>query len=160
MFHSAKTSCSSSASEAETSFEQLVGFADQLHVAVLNAVVDHLDVVAGAVFADPIAAGRAVFNFGGNGLENLLDMGPRCRISAGHDGGAEARAFFAAGNAGADEENALVGQVLRAAVGVGECELPPSMMMSPFSRCGRSWSIVWSTASPALTISMTRARDA
>ena len=30
------------------------------------------------------------------------------------------------------------------------------MMMSPFSRCGVRWSIIWSTVSPALTISITR----
>ncbi len=35
-------------------------------------------------------------------------------------------------------------------------ELPPSMMMSPFSRKGRTWSMVWSTTSPALTMIMTR----
>ncbi len=47
-------------------------------------------------------------------------MRPRGRIAAGHDRGAEARAFFAAGDAGADEEDAFLGQVLGAAVGVGE----------------------------------------
>ena len=35
---------------------QVVGLADELHVAVLDAVVDHLDEVAGAVLADPVAA--------------------------------------------------------------------------------------------------------
>ena len=43
--------------QAQTVFQKLVGFADQLHVAVLDAVVDHLHVMAGAVFAHPIAAG-------------------------------------------------------------------------------------------------------
>ncbi len=45
---------------------------------------------------------------------------PRGGIAAGHDRGAAARALFAAGDAGADEEDALGGQVLGAAVGVGE----------------------------------------
>ena len=35
-------------------------------------------------------------------------------------------------------------------------ELPPSIMMSPFSRCGTIWSIIWSTVSPAFTINITR----
>ena len=35
-------------------------------------------------------------------------------------------------------------------------ELPPSIMMSPFSMCGTSRSIVWSTTSPALTMIITR----
>ena len=120
MFHSAKTSASSSACRPEAVLQQLIGLADQLHVAVLDAVVDHLDVVAGAVFADPVAAGRAVFHLGGDGLEDLLHVRPRGGIAAGHDGRAEARAFLAAGDAGADEENALLGEVFGAAVGVGE----------------------------------------
>ena len=115
--------------------EQVVGLADELHVAVLDAVVHHLDVVARAILADPVAAGRAVFDLGGDGLEDLLHVRPRCRISAGHDGRAAARAFFAAGNAGTDEENAFLAQ----ARGCGalesvNSELPPSMMMSPVSR--------------------------
>src|SRR5438105_11621509 len=36
--------------------EQGIGFANELHIAVLDAVVDHLDVVAGAVRADVRAA--------------------------------------------------------------------------------------------------------
>src|SRR5208337_4439656 len=45
---------------AQAVLHQLIGFADQLHVAVFDAVVDHFDVMAGAVFAHPIAARRAV----------------------------------------------------------------------------------------------------
>ena len=115
-----KTSWQLVGREAEAVLEQLVGLADELHVAVLDAVVDHLDVVARAVFADPVAAGRAVFDLGGDGLEDRLDVRPRCGIAAGHDGGAEARAFFAAGDAGADEENAFVREGFGAAVGIGE----------------------------------------
>src|SRR5580658_1465500 len=40
--------------------EQVVGFGDELHVGVLDAVVHHLDEVAGAVGADVGAAGRSV----------------------------------------------------------------------------------------------------
>ena len=65
--------------QAEAVLEQLVGFADELHVAVLDAVVHHLDVVAGAVFAHPVAAGRAVFHFGGDGLEDVLHVRARLR---------------------------------------------------------------------------------
>ena len=41
-------------------------------------------------------------------------------------------------------------------------EFPPSITMSPFARCGRSWLTISSTASPAFTIKITmrgRARD-
>ncbi len=60
--------------EAEAVLEELVGLADELHVAVLDAVVHHLDVVACAAFADPVAAGGAVVDLGGDGLEDRLDV--------------------------------------------------------------------------------------
>ena len=44
--------------QAQAVLHQVVGLADELHVAVFDAVVDHLHVMAGAVFAHPIAAGR------------------------------------------------------------------------------------------------------
>ena len=56
--------------ESQAALQQVVGFADQLHIAVLDAVVHHLDVVAGAVFAYPVAAGRSIFDLGGDGLED------------------------------------------------------------------------------------------
>jgi hypothetical protein len=156
LFHSAKTSCSSSAVRPRPSLQQVVGFADQLHVAVLDAVVDHLDVVACAVFAHPVAAGCSVFDLGGDGLEDLLHVRPRGGIAAGHDGGAEARAFFAAGDAGADEENAFFGEILGAAVGIGEQRVAAVDDDVAGFEMGSTWSIIWSTVSPALTISMTR----
>ena len=82
---------------------QLVGLADELHVAVLDAVVHHFDIVTRAVFADPVAAGRAV-HLGGDCLEDRLDVRPRGGRSAGHDRGAEARPLLAARDAGADVE--------------------------------------------------------
>ena len=100
--------------------EEVVGLTDELHVAVLDAVVDHFDVVACAVFADPVAAGSSVFDLGGDGLEDVFDVGPCGGIAAGHDGGAEARAFFAAGDAGADEEDAFGREIFGAAVGIGK----------------------------------------
>jgi hypothetical protein len=57
------------------SLHQLVGLADQLHVAVLDAVVDHLDEVAGAVLADPVAAGLAVVGLGGDAWKIGLTCG-------------------------------------------------------------------------------------
>ena len=61
LFHSAKTGCISAAVMPRPSFIN-VGLANQLHVAVLDAVMDHFDIMAGAVFAHPVAAGTfAVF---------------------------------------------------------------------------------------------------
>ena len=89
---------------AEAGFHQIVRFADELHVAVLDAVVDHLHVMARAIGTDPVAAGGVVIHLGGDGLENFLHVRPRGRGAAGHNGGADARTFFAAGNAGAHEK--------------------------------------------------------
>ena len=99
--------CISSAVMPRPSFIKLIRLADQLHVAVFDAVVDHFDVMARAIFAHPIAARRAVLDLGGDALENILDVRPRGRRAAGHDGRAVARAFLAAGNAGADEQQPL-----------------------------------------------------
>ena len=45
---------------AKTVQHDLVGLADELHITVLNSVVNHLDEMAGTVLADPIAAGLSV----------------------------------------------------------------------------------------------------
>ena len=80
----------------------------------------HLDVVACAHFSDPVAAGRAVVDFGRDRLEDVLDVGPGRRRAAGHDAQAMARAFLAAGHAGADVEQPLAFDVFLTAVGILE----------------------------------------
>ena len=105
---------------AETFLHELVGLADELHIAILDAVVGHLDVVAGAVLAHPVATRSAVIHLGGNRLEDFLDQGPGLVAAAGHDGRAVTRAFLAAGDAGADEEHSLTLQVLGSPDGVRE----------------------------------------
>ena len=92
---------------AEQRPHQIVGFANQLHVAVFDAVMRHFDEMPRAVFAHPIAAGRAVFDFGGDGLKNRLDMRPRGRRAARHERRAAQRALFAAGHARADVQQPL-----------------------------------------------------
>ena len=52
--------------------QEIVGLGDELHVAVLDPVVNHLHVVAGAAFADPVAAGSPVVDLRGDRLEDLL----------------------------------------------------------------------------------------
>ncbi len=70
---------------AEAVSHEVVGLADQLHVAVFDAVVDHLDVMAGAAFADPVAARDAAFHLGGDRLEDRLHVRPGGRRTARHD---------------------------------------------------------------------------
>ncbi len=55
---------------AEDALHQVVGLGDQLHVAVLDAVVHHLHEVTGALVADPIAA-RLSVRFRRNRLQHI-----------------------------------------------------------------------------------------
>lgn len=61
--------------QAEHLLHDVVGLTAQLHVAVLDAVVHHLHVVTGTIFADPIAARLAV-RFGRDLLEDVLHEWP------------------------------------------------------------------------------------
>ncbi|MNU73105.1 hypothetical protein D3C71_625820 [compost metagenome] len=90
--------------------EQAVGLADQLHVAVLDAVVHHLHVVARAARADVDHAGLAV-HLGRDALEDRLHHLPGRRRAARHDRRPLARAFLAARHARADEAQALARKV-------------------------------------------------
>jgi hypothetical protein len=93
--------------------------ADQLHITVLNTVVDHLDEVAGTLITDPVAAGLAI-GLGSNGLEDVLDVGPRLSVTTGHDRRAVAGTLLTTGDTGTDKADTLSGQLAAAAVGVGE----------------------------------------
>ncbi len=98
--------------------EDVVGFANQLHVAVLDAVVDHFHIMARAAGTDVGDAGFTI-HLGGDAFEDRLHHIPGRGWAAGHDRWAFARAFFAAGNAGTDEAEAEVAEPLVAAFGVG-----------------------------------------
>ncbi|MBA7683207.1 hypothetical protein ES703_91567 [subsurface metagenome] len=89
---------------AESCRHHLVALAYHLHIAVLDAVVDHFDEVSGAVFSDPLAAGLAVIGAGCDFLEDGLYAFPRLRRTAGHNRRPSQCAFFAARYAGADIE--------------------------------------------------------
>ncbi len=98
--------------------ENVVGLADELHVAVFDAVVDHLHVVTGTAGADVDDAGLAI-HLGGDGFEDRLHDIPRGGRAAGHDGRSLAGAFLTAGDAGADEAEAEIAKPFVAALGVG-----------------------------------------
>ena len=105
--------------QTQAVFHELVRFANQLHIAVFDAVVHHFDEMACAVAADPVAAGFALRGFGGNGLEDGFDGRPCGFVAAGHDGRTVTRAFFAAGNARADKADAFCRQLVGTAGGIG-----------------------------------------
>ncbi len=100
-------------------FQQVVGFADQLHVTILNAVMNHLHVVASAVRSD-VCAASVVADFSGNRCQNRLNQLVRGFLTARHDGRAFQRAFFAARNARADKADALLFKRFAAALRVRE----------------------------------------
>eukprot|EP00053_Salpingoeca_punica_P006791 m.63469 g.63469 ORF g.63469 m.63469 type:complete len:387 (+) comp13851_c0_seq2:114-1274(+) len=86
------------ARQVQNVLHQVVGLTAELHVAVLNAVVHHLDVMARAVLADPVAAGLAV-GLGRDLLEDGLDVRPGSRVAARHQRRAVARTLLAARDA-------------------------------------------------------------
>ena len=99
--------------------QQVVRLGDELHVGVLDAVVHHLDEVAGAVRAD-VGAARHAVDLGRDLLEDRAEGLVRLLGPAGHDRRAEQRALLAAGDAGADEVQALLAQRGLAPDRVGE----------------------------------------
>ena len=107
-------------SHAESVAHQLICLADQLHVAVFNAVMHHLDKVPGTVFSDPVTAGRAVFHLCADALENRADMLPGRRRSSRHQRRALQCPFFSAGNTCSDVEQPFALRFGCAPHGVGE----------------------------------------
>lgn len=105
--------------EAGTSLHDIVSLANELHVTVLNTVVNHLNEVAGTSITDPVAAGLAV-RLGGDILEDLLDMGPGLLVSTGHERGAVSGTLLTTGDTGTDKEDSLLVELLVSSVGIGE----------------------------------------
>src|SRR5437762_10299827 len=96
-----------------------IGFANQLHVAVLDSVVHHLDVMTGAVRAH-VSTARFAIHLGGNLAENFLDNFPGLAWAAGHQRCTFERAFFPAGNAAANKMNPASFEISAAALRVAE----------------------------------------
>ena len=102
----------------ERFFHNLIRFADELHIAVLDAVMYHFYIVAGSVFADPIAARSSIFYFCGNRLENRFYMRPGGRRTARHKRRTFQRTFFAARHTCSDVEKPSGFDVLGSAYGI------------------------------------------
>src|SRR5690606_13507514 len=81
---------------------EIVCFGDELHIGVLDAVVDHLYEMSGAIGPDVRDAGFAF----GDRRDRRQDRPERrvgLRRSSWHDRRSVERAFFTAGDPGADE---------------------------------------------------------
>ena len=99
--------------------QQVVGLGDELHVGVLDAVVHHLDEVAGAVRAD-VRAARGAVHVRADRLQHRAEGLVGLRRAAGHDRRAVQRALLTAGDAHADEVQVLLAERGLAAAGVLE----------------------------------------
>jgi len=118
--------------------------------------VHHLNVVAGAVFTYPVAAGVPSSTLAAMDWKIAFTCGHAAGIASRHDRWAEARAIFTTRDAGADEENAFIGQIFCAAVGIGKQRVTAVDDDISRFKVGHHLLVVWSTESPALTISMMR----
>lgn len=105
--------------ESNTTSEDIVGLANQLHVSVLDTVVNHLDEVASTLITDPVAASLTVA-LGRDILEDVLDVWPGLLVSSWHDGWSVSGTLLTTGNTGTDESDTLGGEFLGSAVGVWE----------------------------------------
>lgn len=93
--------------------------ADQLHVTVLNTVVNHLDEMASTLITNPVATGLAI-RFGSNALEDVFDEGPCLLITTGHKRRSISGTLLTTRNTSTNEADLLISKVPSAAVGVGE----------------------------------------
>ena len=92
---------------------------DQLHVTILDTIVDHLDVVASTLVTNPITAGLSVA-LSGDALEDVLDVGPGGFVTTGHERGAVTGTLLTTRDTAADEANSLLGEVPGSAVAIRE----------------------------------------
>ena len=99
-------------------FQNRVSLANELHVAVFDAVVDHLHVMPRTV-GTHMSATRLIFRDGGDLRINRGERFPAFLRSAGHDRWAFERAFFAAADADSKEMDSLFFEVFLAALSVG-----------------------------------------
>ena len=108
--------------EAGSVLEQPVGLANQLHVAIFDAVVHHLDIVAGAPGADPVAAGDVVIgaDLGGDRLKDRLDQRPGGGRAAGHQARPFECTFLAARDSGSYIEQPCCLDLAGPSLGVAE----------------------------------------
>lgn len=79
--------------------------------------MNHLDVVSGSFISDPLATWLSV-RFGGDGLEDVLDVWPRSLVSSWHDRWPVTSTLLTSRNTRTDKVDALLGEVLGTAGGV------------------------------------------
>ena len=97
--------------------QDVVGFGDELHITILDAIVDHLDIVTGASWPE-VGHTWLLVHLGGDGFKDRLDDLPRFRLAAGHDGRTPQRSFRSAADARSHVHDSIALQRFRTPLGV------------------------------------------
>ena len=105
--------------QAEPLLHQVIGFGDQPHQAVFDAVMDHFDIVAGRPWSQ-ISDTRLSLDLCGDRFKDWSDALVGFGRTAGHDAGSVAGAVLAAGDADAQILKTSLSQVLGPPVRVSE----------------------------------------
>ena len=144
--------------QAEAAVQHVVRLGDELHVAVLDAVVHHLDEVARRRRGPRASRRRPASVFAAIASSTSRIARPRLVGAARHQRRAEPRALLAARHAAADEVQARRAQRRLAAPrvleepGVAAVDHDVAAARAAASAC----SIIWSTGAPAVIIIMIR----
>jgi hypothetical protein len=96
LFHSSNISYRAGA-EAKDGFEKIICLGDELHIGIFDAIVHHLDVMAGSFRSDEGAAGLAV-DLAAIFVTIGFNTGVALGIAPWHHAGAFERAHLAAGH--------------------------------------------------------------
>lgn len=79
--------------------------------------MNHLNVVSGSLISNPLTTWLSV-RLGRDGLEDVLDVRPRCLVSSWHDRWSVTGTLLTSRNTGTDKVDALLGEILGTAGGV------------------------------------------
>src|SRR6476620_418372 len=96
-----------------------VSLGDELHVAILNPIVNHFHKMSGATRSD-VSNARTIGNFRSYRFPNWTNLFVRVGVAARHQTGTKQRAFFAARGARADHEHAVSLKFFFTALGIFE----------------------------------------
>ncbi len=89
--------------ERQTAFQHRIGFGNQLHVAILDAVMNHLHIMASAISTDIGDTRLTVFSNRGNLLQNRSNKFIGFFLATRHDGRPFQSSLFTTGNTCTDK---------------------------------------------------------
>ena len=136
-------------SQAQALVQNVINFSDHLHVAILDAIMHHLDIVTGPQRSDILNARLAILCFGGD-RPKMGNRLPGFTMSSRHYRWAPTMLPLLHRTPVPMQLTPLL-QAHGYAVRYPENELPPSIRISPGSRYGFKCAITLSTGGPAGT---------